>query len=163
VEVGAFRDDLFYRLNVLPLHMPALRERGNDISLMAAFFLRNIAEEFKRDITGFAPEALEVIQSYSWPGNVREMIACIRRAVVMSMDRLISVADLAITPRQAAPLRPLVQKLATPRLPPGSELEREALRRALERHNHNVTRASAEMGVSRVTFYRMLKRHNCEH
>jgi transcriptional regulator with PAS, ATPase and Fis domain len=158
VAAGAFRDDLFYRLNVLPLHMPALRERGGDVSLMAAFFLRSIAVEFGRDVAGFTDEALDVIQAHTWPGNVREMIACIRRAVVMGSERLITVADLAIQPRQAAAR----VRVAPPRPAPGSDKERDVVRQALERHRQNITKAAQELGVSRVTFYRMLKRHSQE-
>ncbi|OYV29090.1 MAG: sigma-54-dependent Fis family transcriptional regulator [Acidocella sp. 20-61-6] len=164
VADGLFRDDLFYRLNVLPLHMPALRERDDDINLMAAFFLRKIATEFGREILGFTAEAQEAMRAYSWPGNVREMIAAIRRAVVMSAEPFITTSDLAIGPRRDAPKRATLpeNKSTFKRLPPGSEEERAALQRALEKNQHNVTKAAAELGVSRVTFYRMIKRNSGE-
>jgi DNA-binding NtrC family response regulator len=157
---GTFRDDLFYRLNVLPLHMPALREREGDIGLLAAFFLRKIADEFGRKIDGFTPEAQAVIQTYSWPGNVREMIAAIRRAVVMGTESLISVADLAIPPERAAAAKlKLSSQTVISRPRPGSELERTALLQALARNRQNITKAAADLGVSRVTLYRMMKRY----
>ena len=159
IASGTFRDDLFYRLNVLPLHMPSLREREGDIDLLAAFFLRKIAREFGRKISGFTADAHEAIQLYPWPGNVREMIAAIRRAVVMGSEPLISAADLAIPLRHEAPAQPEPPpKQAIPKLQPGSEQERAALHQALARNRQNVTKAAADLGVSRVTFYRMVKR-----
>jgi DNA-binding NtrC family response regulator len=163
VAAGTFRDDLFYRLNVLPLHMPALRERDGDIGLMAAFFLRKIAAEFGREISGFTAEAQEAMRAYSWPGNVREMIGAIRRAVVMGAEPFITVSDLAIGPRHDAPTRSSLaptNKSVAPRLRPGSDQERVVLRQALEKNRHNITKAAADLGVSRVTFYRMVKRHS---
>jgi transcriptional regulator with PAS, ATPase and Fis domain len=157
---GVFRDDLFYRLNVLPLHMPALREREGDIGLLAAFFLRKISTEFGRKIDGFTAEAQTAIETHSWPGNVREMIAAIRRAVVMGTDPLVSAADLAIAHRRESPEEPkLVPKTITPKLRPGSEQERTALRQALARNRQNITKTAADLGVSRVTLYRMVKRN----
>jgi transcriptional regulator with PAS, ATPase and Fis domain len=160
MTAGTFRHDLFYRLNVLPLHMPSLREREGDIELMAAFFLRKIAAEFGREVSGFTAAARDTILSYSWPGNIRELIAAIRRGVVMGSQTLISEADLGLhlqhlTRIQSAP----PQKNATERLRAGSVQERNALQQALIRNHYNVTKSAAEMGVSRVTIYRMAKRH----
>lgn len=161
VASGLFRDDLFYRLNVLPLHMPALREREGDIGLLAAFFLQKIAREFGRKVDGFTTEAQETIQCYPWPGNVREMIAAIRRAVVMGTEPLISTIELGIAFRHETPAqheRPSSQTM--PKSPPGSVQESTAWHQALAHNQQNVTRAAAELGVSRVTFYRMMKRGN---
>jgi transcriptional regulator with PAS, ATPase and Fis domain len=156
---GMFRDDLFYRLNVLPLHMPALREREGDIGLLAAFFLQKIAGEFGRKIEGFTTETQSAIQTYAWPGNVREMIAAIRRAVVMGTETLISPADLAIPLRREVPAQVKPSpKMAAPKMRPGSEQERTALQQALTRNRQNITKTAAELGVSRVTLYRMVKR-----
>lgn len=157
---GVFRDDLYYRLNVLPLHMPALREREGDVSLLAAFFLRKISGEFGRRIDGFTTEAQNALQTYSWPGNVREMIAAIRRAVVMGTKSLVSAADLAIPLLRQTPTESkLSPKTVAPKLRPGSEQERAALRQALARNRQNITKAAADLGVSRVTLYRMVKRN----
>ena len=157
---GTFRHDLFYRLNVLPLHMPALRERESDIELMATFFLRKIAAEFGRDVSGFTPATQNLIRTYSWPGNVRELIAAIRRGVVMGCEPLISEEDLGLSPQPPHTGQPEPShKLPTQRLRAGSIQERNALQQALARNHHNVTKAAAELGVSRVTLYRMAKRH----
>lgn len=157
---GTFRHDLFYRLNVLPLHMPALREREGDITLMAAFFLRKIAAEFGREVSGFTAAARDAILSYSWPGNVRELIAAIRRAVVMGAEPLISEENLGLHLQHHTPIQsePSPQN-TTQRMRAGSVQERNALQQALIRNHHNVTKTAAELGVSRVTLYRMAKRH----
>ena len=155
VAEGRFREDLFYRLNVLNLHMPALRERGDDIYVLAMFFLRRLAADFGREVQGFDTEAFTAMWKHPWPGNVREMIAAIRRAVVVGNSPLISVADLALTPSvQSSRSRKRL------RLGPGSVEEREALLAALDRHHHVVAHVAEEFGVSRVTLYRMLYRHN---
>ena len=161
IAAGKFRDDLFYRLNVLPLHMPPLREREDDITLMALFFLRKISVEFGREVSGFTPEALDIIRHHPWPGNVRELIAAIRRAVVTGNEPLVMKEDLGLHPVQ----RPSNQ--SNPRLNiqkqrphPGSLQERSALQQALVRNRQNITRTAEELLVSRVTLYRMMKRHS---
>jgi transcriptional regulator with PAS, ATPase and Fis domain len=160
---GKFREDLYYRLNVLNLRMPPLRERASDIELLAVFFLRRIATEFGRNVDGFHPAALATLRAHRWGGNVREMIAAIRRAVVMGNTALVMPSDLALEP--ALPLhqhhqsRPTTRTLH-PRPRPGSEDERGALVDALMRADSNITRAAESLGVSRITLYRMLRRHH---
>ncbi len=153
VADGRFREDLYYRLNVLNLHMPPLRERGDDIHVLAMFFLRRLAAEFGREVVGFDAEAQTAMWKHRWPGNVRELIAAIRRAVVVGTTRLVSVPDLAIETPQSPTRRRI-------RPPAGSVEEREALLAALDRHRHVVAHVAQEFGVSRVTLYRMLYRHN---
>ncbi len=160
MALGQFREDLFYRIDVLPLHMPALRERGSDIDLLAEFFLHKISREFGRNVVGFSAEARDVMRSFPWPGNVREMIAAIRRAVVMGSEPLITTADLALhTPEDAPTQAYAPKKAAAPRLLPGSEQERALLHQVLARNHQNITRAAAELEISRVTLYRMMKRN----
>jgi transcriptional regulator with PAS, ATPase and Fis domain len=146
--------DFFYRLSLLDLHMPALRERGDDIYVLAMFFLRRLASDFGRDVERFDTEALTAMWKHPWPGNVREMIAAIRRGVVVGNSPLISAADLALM-SSAQSFRPSQRQ--KPR--PGSSEEREALLAALDRHHHVVSRVADEFGVSRVTLYRMLYRN----
>ena len=150
-----FREDLFYRLNVLTLHMPALRERDDDIQVLALFFLHQIAAEFGREVNGFDPDALAAMARHPWPGNVRELIASVRRAVVVGNGPWISATELALTPRPVMARAP-----QSPRLVPGSAEERQALLAALEHHHHIISRVAAAFGVSRVTLYRMLERHH---
>jgi transcriptional regulator with PAS, ATPase and Fis domain len=160
VAAGAFREDLFYRLNILPLHMPALRERENDLDLMATFFLRKIMVEFGREVSGFTTEAQDAIRRYSWPGNVREMIAVIRRAVVMGAEPSVTKMDLSLpldaSARSQLKLSPQPTGL---RLRPGSMQEHTALQQALARNDRNITKTAADLAVSRVTIYRMMKRY----
>jgi transcriptional regulator with PAS, ATPase and Fis domain len=155
IAEGRFREDLYYRLNILALHLPPLRERREDIALLAEHALREAAAHFGRDVSGFAPEALEALQRYDWPGNVRELMAVVRRAVVMGDGAIISRADLS---GLTEPLRRPAMTAARPS--PGSDEERLALIEALAGTQENITLTAQELGVSRVTLYRMLRRHS---
>jgi DNA-binding NtrC family response regulator len=165
---GKLREDLYYRLNVLSIHLPPLRERDGDVEVLATYFLREICRELQRELQGFAPTAMATMLAYPWPGNVRELIATIRRAVVLANGSLIEAADLRLEPaRLAAPARP--KPLARngraeilPRPARGSGAERDAILRAIEESRFNMTRAARSLGVSRATFYRMLQRNRIE-
>jgi DNA-binding NtrC family response regulator len=155
-----FREDLYYRLAVLTLELPPLRARGSDIELLAHAFLRRIAGETKRGIEGFEPEALEAMRAYRWPGNVRQLVAVIRRAVVMANGPRIRLRDLALDPADAAANDAPPPARRGGRSPAvGSEEEKELLASALQQGNHCVAAAARILGVSRVTLYRMLRRN----
>ena len=152
---GRFREDLYYRLNILSLVMPPLRERPDDIPPLAHHALRQAAEHFRREVTGFAPEAMAALCRHDWPGNVRELMATVRRAVVIGDSSVVTLDDLTGLgePSQrtvATTVRPL----------PGSDAERTALVEALAGTQENITLTAQELGVSRVTLYRMLRRHS---
>jgi transcriptional regulator with PAS, ATPase and Fis domain len=156
VANGKFREDLFYRLHVLTLSLPPLRERGDDILLLANFFLQRFAEEIKRDKLDLAPETAAFIMSYPWPGNIRELIASLRRAVVMEETSSIRVESLG--------LNPVVQEKET--APPARDLnaaranaEAALIRTTLERNGFNVKQSAREMGISRVTLYRDIHKY----
>ena len=155
ISEGTLREDLFYRLNVLTLQLPPLRERRADIELLARHFLARAAQDFGRNVVDFEPDALAALRGYDWPGNVRELMSMVRRAVVIGDGELVRVGDLVgigeREERDAGPVRNL------PR--PGSAEEREALLEALARTQENVSLAAQQLGVSRVTLYRMLRRH----
>ena len=153
IQSGRFREDLFYRLNVLNLHLPALRERGHDIELLATFFLRKFADEQGRTINGFNDEAWEKIRTHPWPGNVRELIACIRRAAVMAEGSWITPLDLGID--EQAPSIAMVP-LALPAR--RRVIDEAVLRATLTQHGGNVTNAARALGVSRMTIYRLTER-----
>ena len=155
VAARRFREDLFYRLNVLDLQMPPLRDRNEDIHVLAMFFLRNFAAEFGREVQGFDEPAQKAMRQHRWPGNVREMIAAIRRAVVVGDAPLISIGELGLMSRAGGSDAGRHQR---PRA--GSPEERELLLDLLDRHHHVVARVAVELGVSRVTLYRMLARHD---
>ena len=171
---GRFREDLYYRLNVLTLRLPPLRARPEDVELLARHFLRQAAAHFGREVVDFTPEAMEVLRQYHWPGNVRELMSTIRRTVVIGNAPVVTAADLvgldadrpefgsaplASTPF-ARPMRTPPSNQARPR--PGSEAERTVLLSTLANTDENITLTAQELGVSRVTLYRMLHRHAIE-
>ncbi len=168
IAAGKLREDLYYRLNVLSLHLPPLRERDGDAEVLATYFLRQIAQELRRELSGFTAAALAALVAYPWPGNVRELIATIRRAVVMANGPLVDVADLRLDPAPARPPSPVragprqTRPRAVSRPKPGSDGEREAILQALQESNFNMTRAAQLLGVARATLYRMLERNRIE-
>ncbi|MBV8736340.1 MAG: sigma-54-dependent Fis family transcriptional regulator [Alphaproteobacteria bacterium] len=169
IAAGKLREDLYYRLNVLSLHLPPLRERDGDVEVLATYFLRQIGRELGRELRGFTPAAMAAMLSYPWPGNVRELIATIRRAAVLANGPLVDLADLRLDP-PVAPLPPpstsrAALRQSRPRLPrpkPGSDGEREAILQALQQSGFNMTRTAQLLGVARATLYRMLERNRIE-
>jgi DNA-binding NtrC family response regulator len=149
---GRFRSDLYHRLCVLRLQQPPLRERGSDIDRLADYALQRYSQEGRRALKGFAPCARLALHSHPWPGNVRELINRVRQAVVMAEGRLITAADLHIDGASTLPPPTLdeVRDAAT----------REAIERALQRNRHRLVDAARELGVSRVTLYRLMSRLN---
>lgn len=152
VAEGRFREDLYYRLNVLRLPIPPLRDRAGDIELLARFFFREFAGESQHRVTGFSQEALECMLRHPWPGNVRSLINRIRRALVMCEGRLISPADLGLEQRAySRPVRTLEKSRALADI--------QAIQDALFRNHNNVTRAAEDLGISRITLYRLMEKH----
>src|SRR5271170_4268181 len=168
IAAGKLREDLYYRLNVLSLHLPPLRERDGDVEVLATYFLRQIAQELGRELRGFTPAALAAMLAYPWPGNVRDLIATMRRAVVMANGPQVEVSDLRLdpaptrlpSPPRAAARAPRPRSGSRPK--PGSDGEREAILQALQDSNFNMTRAAQLLGVARATLYRMLERNRIE-
>lgn len=155
VAKGRFREDLFYRLNVLTLGMPPLRERGDDIALLTRFFLQRFASEMKRETLDFSLEAVRKITTYAWPGNVRELIACVRRAVVMADGPEITVRDLGL-PDESKEEAATDKGLEKAR----GQAEAGLIRAALERNRFNIKQSAEELGISRVTLYRLIQKHD---
>jgi transcriptional regulator with PAS, ATPase and Fis domain len=151
VEEGRFREDLYYRLHVLNLKVPPLRERQGDVELLARFFFDKFAKERRPALRGFSHRALGVMREHDWPGNVRELINRVRRAMVMSDKRLITPEDLGL--HAGAPRRRVIT-LEQAR----EEAERGAIQSCLQRVR-NVSRAARELGISRVTLYRLMEKH----
>ncbi len=152
IASGRFRADLYHRLCVLHLQQPPLRERGEDIALLAEQALRRYAGEAARRIHGFSPCAMRAMHRYAWPGNVRELFNRVRQAVVMSDGRLITAYDLELAPDDGAhPALTLEQAR--------SAAEAEAVRRALRNNGRRMAEAARELGISRVTLYRLVERH----
>jgi two-component system response regulator AtoC len=161
VKTGAFREDLFFRLRVVEINLPPLRERTADIPLLAKSFLREFAEENQKPITDFTVDALESLMSYTWPGNVRELRTAIESAVVLSRGERISARDLPKTVRSETsagePGRVLLRNDLT-----AKEAEKQLILRALEEANGNRTLAAKKIAMSRRTFHRKLHTYHLE-
>ncbi len=154
VAAGRFRQDLYYRLNVLRLNMPALRERGEDVLLLAKFFFDKFTAEKRPHVQGYSQKALQALVQHDWPGNVRELINRVRRAMVMSDNRLITPEDLGLASAKAN------GNGACKNLDEAREhAEREALAAQIKQCCGNLSAAARALGVSRVTLYRLLDKH----
>ena len=155
VKSGAFRSDLFYRMNAVTIRIPPLRERDGDPVLLANFFLGRFNKEFGRNLRGFTQAALLAISAHGWPGNVRELENRMKRAVVMSESRLIDAADLEL----AAVVEAEVNiDLRVARL----RAERDVIQRALTRSNGVLAVAAKMLGISRPTLYGLMEIHAIE-
>jgi len=150
ITAGRFRSDLLYRLNTIHIHLPALRERGDDILRLAQRFLSQHAQHHRRGVTSFSEPALSALRRYSWPGNVRELNHVIERAVLMARGSAIEPADLRL---MAAPASPTDRRPMTL-----DEVELDAIRAALSRHDGNVVAAAEELGMSRSALYRRMEK-----
>lgn len=169
VKKGTFRDDLFFRLNIIPIELPPLRERKGDLMLLASLFLRRFAEENGKEIRGFSPDVIEQLEHYSFPGNVRELENIIERAVVLSHSDLLQRQDLempgdehssSFSAVQEAPLdaNELKERKRLLREEAVVPLERAFLLSAMDRNDWNITRAAEEVGMQRPNFQAMLKK-----
>ena len=164
VKTGAFREDLYFRLKVVEIWLPPLRERTEDIPLLAQSFLREFAKENDKKVNDFAPEALEAMMKYRWPGNVRELRTSIERAVVFCRGEKITLRDLPASVRAGgAGAAPMV---ATPVLEQNNltveEAEKQLMIRALKECNGNRTLAAKRIGISRRTLHRKLHTYHLE-
>jgi two-component system, NtrC family, response regulator len=148
---GKFREDLYFRLAVVTLRLLPLRERGEDIVLLAREFLRRYAAQESRRNLMFAPDALRAIEIYSWPGNVRELQNRVRRAVIMASGTRVNANDLELeTAKLAATCGGTTLRQAR------EQVERDLIQRALKRHAGKITAAAAELGISRPTLYELM-------
>lgn len=151
VKEGRFRMDLYHRLCVLRVEEPPLRARGQDIEILAHHVLQRFHGDNHRKIRGFTQCAVQAMYEYHWPGNVRELINRVRRAIVMADGRMISAKDLDLQPWVPAQVRTLEDIR--------NEAERQAIEQALLRHCHRLTEVAKELGISRITLYRLMCRH----
>lgn len=153
VADGRFRADLYYRLNVLRIDMPALRTRQGDVAVLADYFFNRFAKDRAAGVRGFSREAYLAMNAHAWPGNVRELINRVRRAMVMCERRWIMPADLGLHDDRVAPLT-----LAEAR----ERAEQAAVEAALQANRYNVSKAAAQLGVSRVTLYRLMNKYGLQ-
>lgn len=152
VEEGRYREDLYYRLNVLPIDLPALSSRGNDVLLLTHFFVQKFSKEYGKDSPAFSDDALRVIKNYAWPGNVRELENLIQRMIVMSEKPVIDVPDLP--PHMRYTLQ--TSNNATKTL---LQVEQEHIKLVLESAKGNKTQAAKILGIDRKTLREKLKKH----
>jgi DNA-binding NtrC family response regulator len=150
VAEGRFREDLLFRLNTIEIHLPPLRERREDIPVLAEHFLQRYAARYRKPLARFEPEALVTLETHSWPGNVRELDHTLERAVLLAQGNSIRNADLGLR-STGSPAR--LEEL------PLEEVERMLIRKALERHGGNVSQAAKVLGLSRSALYRRLQHH----
>ncbi len=166
IQEGRFREDLFYRLNVLRLELPPLRARGDDLDLLVHYFMRSFAQEMGRPVGQLSAAAARAIRGHAWPGNVRELISCLRRALAMSEGALIEAEDLGL-PLDEAPLAGLEATAAKTKtsLSLGQArqtIEKDLLGKALAHNANNIKRTAEQLGVSRVTVYRLLEKYQID-
>ena len=151
VAAGRFRQDLLFRLNTVEIHLPPLRERTEDISALAGYFLRHRTRKYRKPIEGFAPAAMEQLRNHSWPGNVRELEHVVERAVLMARGNVIQGSDLGLRP--AADNAPRLDDMSL------EEVEAHLIRKTLARCEGNAQKAADALGLSRSAFYRRLEKY----
>jgi two-component system response regulator AtoC len=161
VKAGAFRQDLYYRLCVIEIKLPPLRERAEDITLLAQAFLREFAQANNKAITGFTTDAVDLLLRYSWPGNVRELRTAIERAVVLCRGEKIGARDLPAPVRNVSADAPLPKLQANSSLSV-EEAEKDLIIRALKDSNGNRTLAAKKLGMHRRTLHRKLISYKLE-
>jgi DNA-binding NtrC family response regulator len=151
VAAGRFREDLLYRLNTVEIHLPPLRERREDIPVLAMHFLLGQAKRYRKDIKGLAPDATQQLLDHPWPGNVRELEHAVERAVLLAQGDQVRAHDLglAASPGTSSSIEDL----------PLEEVERILIEKALAKHEGNVSHAADALGLSRSALYRRLQRY----
>ncbi len=151
VETGRFREDLLFRLNTIEIHLPALRERREDVPLLANHFLRHHAQRYRKALTGFDPPAMQALLDHPWPGNVRELEHAVERAVLLAQGNLVKVGDLGL--RAGRESSPRLEEMSL------EHVEQFLIRKALERAGGNVSKAAKALDLSRSGLYRRIKKY----
>ncbi|TYT76023.1 sigma-54-dependent transcriptional regulator [Desulfobotulus mexicanus] len=154
VKEGSFREDLYYRLNVVTLKLPALRERREDIPLLADRFLKDFSEKNRKDIKGFSPQAMDRMLRHGWPGNVRELMNSIERAVVLSTGAYLEAGLMLPDFFDEQPLPPIIEPEA---ILPLEEVEKTTIIRTLHALNGNKSETARQLGITRKTLHKKLK------
>ena len=148
-----FREDLYYRINTMHLHLPALRERTDEILPLAEMFVEKFAEKYRRNVCGISADAAELLKGHSWSGNIRELSNCIEKAVILSENELLGAADLEIVPARKAES---IEVSSTDTL---EETEEKAIRAAMARFGGNLSMVAKSLEISRPTLYSKLKKY----
>ena len=148
-----FRQDLLYRINTVEIHVPALRERQDDIGLLIGHYSQRFAKKYGKTVAPVASRTLDELREYSWPGNVRELVHAVERAVIMAEDSSLRLKDLLVQGRAVATTGDPQQELNL------EALEKAAIRQAIAKHGGNLSRAAQELGLGRTTLYRKMGKH----
>jgi transcriptional regulator with GAF, ATPase, and Fis domain len=154
IRKGTFREDLYYRLNVVTIQLPPLRDRGEDVVVLARFFLQRFAKEYGSRVRGFTPSALVAMRKYGWPGNVRELENRLKKAVVLADKALVSAEDLDLRPELLEPIVPLAQAK--------EDFQKRYINEVLERNGGNRTKTAKDLGVDPRTVFRHLEKLEAE-
>jgi transcriptional regulator with GAF, ATPase, and Fis domain len=154
VKRGSFREDLYYRLNVVTLKLPPLRDRGDDLVVLAKYFAAKYAKEFNAKARGFTPAAVIAMRKYSWPGNIRELENRIKKAAVLADKALLGPDDMDLHPENLDPIMPLAQAK--------EEFQKRYINEVLERNNSNRTKTAKDLGVDPRTIFRHLEKLEAE-
>jgi transcriptional regulator with PAS, ATPase and Fis domain len=160
VSTGRFREDLFYRLNVIPIHIPPIRKRKDDIALLANYFLKKYAEKEKKNVVSLSPEAVKMLTGYHWPGNVRELENAIERAVILTGKNTIMPEDFPVSVRDSHKRTQEVEVETEETTL--EEIEKRHILKTLEKANWNQKQASEILGISTTTLWRKLKLYGIE-
>jgi len=154
VSASRFRQDLLYRLNTVHIHLPTLRERPEDIPLLATHFMHGYVTKYRKAITGFSKSAMDSLLNYPWPGNVRQLDHAIERAVLMAQKEQLGPADLGLQP--AEPADPHFENMKL------DQIEHWAVRKAFDRYGGDISKAAEALGLSRAALYRRLEKYQIE-
>jgi len=165
VETKEFREDLYYRLNSFPIHIPPLRQRKGDILVLAEHFINEINEKLGRHVKGFSKKALKLVYEYDWPGNVREMENTIERCLIIAENEVIDVDDLPPHLRTAERMATIDYAgplFSNETIVPFEKLKEEAIRHALKVTKGNIVEAAKRLQLGRATIYRLMEKYSIE-
>jgi transcriptional regulator with PAS, ATPase and Fis domain len=154
VADNTFRQDLLYRINTVEIYLPPLRERQDDIPQLANHYLRQYAQKYRKNFQGIRPQAMDLLQRYNWPGNIRELQHAIERAIIMADGDELDSRDFFFL--SAKPASEKVQQSSTLNL---DDMERTTIQRAIDKNGGNISKAAKELGLTRASLYRRLEKY----
>ena len=154
VQDHTFRQDLLYRINTVEIFLPPLRERQDDIPTLANHFLKQYGQKYRKNFSGFTPSAMELLQRYTWPGNIRELQHAIERAIIMAEGEQLDSRDFFfLSAKPASEKAPLVNTLNL------DDMERTTIQKAIDKNGGNISKAAKELGLTRASLYRRLEKY----
>ena len=153
VDEETFRQDLLFRINTIELNLPPLRERKEDILLLANHFLEKLSKKYRKNIEGFSKEAIQALNNYHWPGNIREIEHIVERAVIITEATYIDTFDLHFSTKKTSSNN-AIESLNL------EETEKLLIQQALQKHQGNISKAAKDLGLTRAALYRRLEKHN---